>query len=215
MSAETNTRAFAEDVAYYLTLTPRQLPSQYLYDELGSSLFESICRLPWYPITRRNSSSSWSTGAPFSIGSRRCRRSSNLDREVVKNCDPVGATVGGEPHRPSRGYFRRGARQSHACGGGLLRAADRCASGDLRGRAVGNELERFGRTSARDVPRIEYRELRSTGRRCVFTRRSPGRGIRRWVALGTDLVKPESGSAWPTMIRWASPPRSIEICSCA
>jgi dimethylhistidine N-methyltransferase len=49
---ETNVRAFAEDVAYYLTLTPRQLPSRYLYDDLGSSLFEAICRLPWYAITR-------------------------------------------------------------------------------------------------------------------------------------------------------------------
>src|SRR5262245_55870836 len=50
--SETNLRLFAEDVAYYLTLTPRQLPSRYLYDELVSSLFEAICRLPWYPITR-------------------------------------------------------------------------------------------------------------------------------------------------------------------
>jgi dimethylhistidine N-methyltransferase len=49
--SETNLR-FAEDVAYYLTQTPRQLPSRYLYDDLGSSLFEAICRLPWYPITR-------------------------------------------------------------------------------------------------------------------------------------------------------------------
>src|SRR5437867_12605411 len=45
-------RAFAGDVAYYLTLTPRQLPSRYLYDALGSALFEAICELPWYPITR-------------------------------------------------------------------------------------------------------------------------------------------------------------------
>ena len=30
---------------------PRQLPSRYLYDELGSALFDAICRLPWYPIT--------------------------------------------------------------------------------------------------------------------------------------------------------------------
>lgn len=44
--------SFAEDVAFYLTETPRQLPSRYLYDELGSSLFEAICRLPWYRITR-------------------------------------------------------------------------------------------------------------------------------------------------------------------
>jgi L-histidine N-alpha-methyltransferase len=44
--------AFAEDVAYYLSLTPRQLPSRYLYDDIGSALFEVICRLPWYHITR-------------------------------------------------------------------------------------------------------------------------------------------------------------------
>jgi len=49
---EAHTRAFAEDVAYYLRQAPRQLPSRYLYDELGSSLFEAICRLPWYSITR-------------------------------------------------------------------------------------------------------------------------------------------------------------------
>jgi L-histidine N-alpha-methyltransferase len=43
---------FAVDVEYYLSQTPRQLPSQHLYDELGSELFEAICRLPWYGITR-------------------------------------------------------------------------------------------------------------------------------------------------------------------
>ncbi|HLG56562.1 MAG TPA: L-histidine N(alpha)-methyltransferase [Vicinamibacterales bacterium] len=47
-----NASRFAEDVAYYLSLTPRQLPSHYLYDELGSTLFEAICRLPWYRVTR-------------------------------------------------------------------------------------------------------------------------------------------------------------------
>jgi L-histidine Nalpha-methyltransferase len=43
---------FATDVGYYLALTPRQLPSRYLYDALGSALFEAICQLPWYRITR-------------------------------------------------------------------------------------------------------------------------------------------------------------------
>src|ERR671931_2218590 len=43
---------FVVDVQYYLAQKPRQLPSRYLYDELGSALFEAICRLPWYPITR-------------------------------------------------------------------------------------------------------------------------------------------------------------------
>jgi L-histidine Nalpha-methyltransferase len=43
---------FTADVQYYLTQDPRQLPSRYLYDALGSALFEAICRLPWYRITR-------------------------------------------------------------------------------------------------------------------------------------------------------------------
>ena len=46
---------FAADVGEHLRRTPRQLPSQYLYDEIGSALFEAICRLPWYRITRSES----------------------------------------------------------------------------------------------------------------------------------------------------------------
>ena len=44
--------ALVGDIQYYLTLTPRQLPSRYLYDPLGSALFEAICELPWYRITK-------------------------------------------------------------------------------------------------------------------------------------------------------------------
>src|SRR3954465_1363686 len=42
---------FAQDVRRDLAMTPKQLQSKYLYDALGSSLFEAICRLPWYRIT--------------------------------------------------------------------------------------------------------------------------------------------------------------------
>ncbi|HVE65049.1 MAG TPA: L-histidine N(alpha)-methyltransferase, partial [Thermoanaerobaculia bacterium] len=45
-------RDFAREVARDLALVPKQSQSKYLYDALGSSLFESICRLPWYRITR-------------------------------------------------------------------------------------------------------------------------------------------------------------------
>jgi dimethylhistidine N-methyltransferase len=45
----------AAEVRDYLERTPRQLPSKYFYDELGSALFEAICRLPWYRITRAES----------------------------------------------------------------------------------------------------------------------------------------------------------------
>jgi L-histidine Nalpha-methyltransferase len=56
--APTNTAlalAFAADVRRDLALEPKQLQSKYLYDALGSSLFDAICRLPWYRITRAES----------------------------------------------------------------------------------------------------------------------------------------------------------------
>lgn len=50
--ANVDDEAFLREVQYYLSLIPRQLPSHYLYDALGSRLFEAICELPWYSITR-------------------------------------------------------------------------------------------------------------------------------------------------------------------
>lgn len=44
--------ALSDTVRVHLELTPRQLPSRLLYDPLGSALFEAICHLPWYRITR-------------------------------------------------------------------------------------------------------------------------------------------------------------------
>jgi dimethylhistidine N-methyltransferase len=44
--------AFGEDVIRDLAREPKQLQSKYLYDRLGLRLFEAICRLPWYTITR-------------------------------------------------------------------------------------------------------------------------------------------------------------------
>jgi len=55
MTPSTLVSSFAEDVRHYLQLTPRQLPSLYLYDGLGSALFDAICELPWYRITRAES----------------------------------------------------------------------------------------------------------------------------------------------------------------
>jgi L-histidine Nalpha-methyltransferase len=51
-STTTPAAEFAEEVRRDLGLLPKQLQSKYLYDPLGSSLFEAICRLPWYQITR-------------------------------------------------------------------------------------------------------------------------------------------------------------------
>ncbi len=42
----------ARDVVEGLTSRPKRLSPKYLYDALGSRLFEAICELPWYSITR-------------------------------------------------------------------------------------------------------------------------------------------------------------------
>ncbi len=44
--------SFAEDVLEGLSSTPKTLPPKYFYDRLGSKLFEAICELPEYYVTR-------------------------------------------------------------------------------------------------------------------------------------------------------------------
>ena len=46
------TAAFARAVREGLLASPKTLPFQYFYDETGSALFEQICRLPEYYLTR-------------------------------------------------------------------------------------------------------------------------------------------------------------------
>jgi L-histidine Nalpha-methyltransferase len=43
---------FAEDVRRGLTANPKALPPKYFYDELGSHLFDAICLVPEYYLTR-------------------------------------------------------------------------------------------------------------------------------------------------------------------
>jgi dimethylhistidine N-methyltransferase len=43
---------FLEDAVAGLTATPKRLPSKYFYDERGSALFEEICELEGYYVTR-------------------------------------------------------------------------------------------------------------------------------------------------------------------
>jgi dimethylhistidine N-methyltransferase len=49
---ETPTSDFAADVRHGLTAAPKSLPPRWFYDDLGSSLFDAICFLPEYYVTR-------------------------------------------------------------------------------------------------------------------------------------------------------------------
>jgi len=64
----------AWDVVDGLTRQPKRLASKYLYDTLGSRLFEAICDLPWYNITR---------GERALIGSTRDRLVGCLDEPAT------------------------------------------------------------------------------------------------------------------------------------
>jgi L-histidine Nalpha-methyltransferase len=46
---------FVRDVREGLQKRPKRVPSRYFYDALGSHLFEAICQLPWYKVTRAES----------------------------------------------------------------------------------------------------------------------------------------------------------------
>ncbi len=50
---EKKEQGFAEDVAYGLTRKEKFIPSKYFYDEAGSELFDKICELPEYYLTRK------------------------------------------------------------------------------------------------------------------------------------------------------------------
>lgn len=52
LPAETRRDRFARDVVAGLTASPKRLPCCYFYDAVGSCLFETICALPEYYVTR-------------------------------------------------------------------------------------------------------------------------------------------------------------------
>jgi len=50
--SDARVRQFASDIRHSLQQSPRRIDALYFYDALGSALFEAICELPWYKVTR-------------------------------------------------------------------------------------------------------------------------------------------------------------------
>ena len=178
------------------TSSPRQLPSRYLYDALGSALFDAICQLPWYGITRAE------TPAAREPSRRRSSRIFRTSPVIVElgpgNGGKLQTLVEGasEPliaHLVDVSAGALGARGAHA-----VRRAQRQrrhASGAVRGRPR--------RESSRDGSRgRQARTLvlflgsnignfdRAGRRRCCAAfaaSLAPGDAL----LIGADLVKPE------------------------
>ncbi len=188
-------RDFAQDVKRDLALTPKQIQSKYLYDGLGSCLFEAICRLPWYRITRAEGRllSHWAgqmveplsdplTLLELGCGSGekvamlaealRSRRRSVLVHLI--DISPLALelserTLGRLEHVSVMGHratYEEGLRRA---------AAERSARGAMLVLFLGSNIGNFDPPAAHDF----LAEIRRTLR--------PGDGL----LLGADLVKPE------------------------
>ena len=189
-------RDFATDIQYYLTLQPKQLPSRYLYDDLGSALFEAICLLPWYGITRAEARMLEAHGRHV------FERLKDVSTIVELGCgdgEKLRVLVsGGAPHpRPLAIHLIDVSASA-------LTASSRTLSGLARVDIVLHETTyEAGLEELRELPRRPGRMLAVFLGSNIGNFDAPGaseflRSIRRALApgdgllLGADLVKPEA-----------------------
>jgi L-histidine N-alpha-methyltransferase len=183
---------FAADVAEYLQRTPRQLPSRYFYDALGSALFEAICALPWYRITRAESALLArharaildAIDAPFSVAELGCGSGDKLATliasaawpiEVVQLVDISATALRMACDRLEALPIDRIVTHQHTYDEGLLRLDRDRAAGPMLVLFLGSNIGNFDPPADGDL----LRRIRACLR--------PGDAL----LLGTDLVKPE------------------------
>ena len=193
-----STSAFAADVRRDLALAPKQLQSKYLYDALGSSLFEAICRLPWYRITRARARLLTRTRQKIVAGARRGRAATIVElgcgsgEKLAVLAEALQAAGGVRARAPHR-HFVAGARADRAAADAAAARVGRRPSVDLRGRSAPRRARArpatarcscccSDRTSATSM-----RRRRSTSCAASALALQPGD----LLLLGADLVKPE------------------------
>ena len=187
--------AFAADVRAGLSSTPKYLLPRYFYDAMGSQLFEAICELPWYAITRAethlladnarrmiqpiaDATTLVELGCgsgekiAFIVEALRVRGRSldvhlvDISRKALDLSEQrLKALTGAFPHAHAATYED-----------GLARAASQRGPGPMLVLFLGSNIGNFDRPAARAFLAMIRRALR------------PGDGF----LLGTDLVKPEA-----------------------
>ncbi len=196
----------AEDVRRDLALEPKQLQSKYFYDDLGSFLFEAICRLPWYGITRaelgllsRNADAVLSrfpapttvvelgcgSGDKLAIVAEAGAKHGKLHKVQLIDISPTAIEASTRALRRFRQLSIVGHRTTYA--NGFRRVAERRRNDPaMLVLFLGSNLGNL------DPPAdLEFlRTIRATLQH--------GDGL----LLGTDLVKPEADLFWPTTTRW-------------
>jgi L-histidine Nalpha-methyltransferase len=194
-------QTFAGDVEYYLTLSPRQLPSRYFYDALGTALFEAICELPWYRITRAERSLLASRG-----------------REILAHINPLGTLIELGPGSGEKlaGLVDAGGAQLHGARLTVHLIDVSAAALDLASRTLGaldanQSIEIVAHQATYEAGLVQAAaQKRSAGRTLALFLGSnignfdpPGAeafllliraalAIGDFLLIGTDLVKPEA-----------------------
>jgi dimethylhistidine N-methyltransferase len=183
----------AAEVRDHLERAPRQLPSKYFYDELGSALFEAICRLPWYSITRAETALLAAHAAalvrplrrPVQVTELGCGDGSKLalflsaaglQSAHVQLIDVSVAALDAARRRLREIGCRSVWTHPHTYEEGLRRAAVR--------RRTGTHVVLFLGSNIGNFEPAEARALLASIRRILL----PGDAF----VLGCDLVKPES-----------------------
>ena len=159
-------RDFARAARFYLQLNPRQLPSRFLYDALGSALFDAICHLPWYRITRAElqllQRHAATIGQVFRDGGRvvelGCGNGEKL-ATLLTHADVPG--VHAHLIDLSEAALARSVQTLAAIEGLDIRVTTHQATYEDGLLAL---PDRGCASDARRLPRLEYRELRPAGR---------------------------------------------------
>jgi L-histidine N-alpha-methyltransferase len=191
--AEGTRLAFARDLRESLARTPKQIASKYFYDELGSQLFEAICRLPWYRVTRAELGLLEQYGramigalaSPTHLVELGCGSGEKLGALVQAGADAIGEIqlVDISPaalDMTDKRLRQLGVEVTHAHlasyeDGLVLASRHRAASGPLALLFLGSNIGNFDPPVRQDLLRRMRTALR------------PGDAL----FLGTDLVKPE------------------------
>ena len=179
---------FAADVVRDLQRQPKQLQARYLYDPLGSSLFDAICRLPWYRITRAEAMLLSRHARDVARSSLEQRAGSVARRAGLRQWREARAAhrrdaAGGARRRAPDRHLRRGAEGHHRTCVAFRPDQRVGASGHLRTGARGGAPVRPPPSgNAGGVPRLEHRQFRSAGCRRAARRDPRAAGARRAVA---------------------------------
>ncbi len=166
-----------------LQQSPRRIPPRWFYDELGSALFDAICRLPWYEVTRAELRLLAEHASAIAAARAACVHRGAGAGQRREAGRPRARAARLERWRSPHRRVTRGARDRLAGGGGDSgRARDEGRDVVPRRSGAPAAIPAWRRPCARRLSRIESRQLRSRRGRSPARDHSTGATAGRFTA---------------------------------